>query len=295
MLRPLPPPSRPRRRPLKHIQVLPTLVTAGNLLAGVLALSYLMDAARVVGPERDAYVIKATWMVFLGMLCDAFDGRIARWMRVTSPFGAQVDSLADMVTFGVVPALLAKAVLDEGFPMLPGRVALAMCAVYTLGACLRLARYNVESGAVAAGAGPHVTRTFRGLPSPAAAGTVAALALLQHAYGLHWMEWGVMIATPLLGLLMISRLPYSHVMNRWVDAPGGLGFVIGIAVALFLMVAYFEATVAGVFVLYVLTGPVIALAGMLSDRFGWAFQEEEDEQDLPPEGPLEADETREQA
>ncbi len=284
MLRPLPPAPRPspKRRRLRTIQVLPTLVTAGNLLAGILALSYLVDAAGTVGQARDAYIVKACWMVFLGMACDALDGRLARLMRVTSTFGAQLDSLADVVTFGAVPAILAKTLLVSAFPGLPGKVALGFVAVYALGAALRLARYNTESAAVASGAGPHVTRTFRGLPSPAAAGAVAALVLLRHEYTLHWLDWAVLVACPILGALMISRLPYSHVMNRYVDAPGGLGFVVVAAVAILVGVGYFEATVAGAFVLYALTGPILGLAAVLSDRFGWAWREEDDESDLPP-------------
>ncbi len=285
VLRPLPPPGRPRRRRLRTIQTLPTLITAGNLLAGVLALSYLVDAAAATGAARTALQMRAAWLVFLGMACDALDGRIARLMRVASPFGAQLDSLADVVTFGVVPTLLAKTVLSEAFPALPGKVALALGVVYALGAALRLARYNVESAAVAAGAGAHVTRTFRGLPSPAAAGTVAALLLLRHEYALHSLDWALLIATPALGLLMISRFPYSHVMNRYVDGPGGLAFVVLLAVTAFLAIAYFEATVAGLFVLYALTGPLVALFGALTGRLGWAFQEDADEDaDGHPDG-----------
>jgi CDP-diacylglycerol---serine O-phosphatidyltransferase len=282
VLRPLPPgPLRSPRRRLRAVQVLPTLVTAGNLFAGILALSYLVDAASASGAARDAYVVKACWMIFLGMACDALDGRLARMMRVTSPFGAQMDSLADVVTFGATPALIAKTLLMTAFPALPGKVALAFVSLYALGAALRLARYNTESAAVAVGAGPHVTRTFRGLPSPAAAGTLVALVLLKHEYALHWLDWAVLLACPILGVLMISRLPYSHVMNRYVDAPGGLPFVLAAAIAVFLGVAYFEATVAGAFVLYALTGPLVGLAAALSDRFGWAWREEDDEADLP--------------
>jgi CDP-diacylglycerol--serine O-phosphatidyltransferase len=282
VLRSLPPagarPSR-RRRPLRTIQALPTLITAGNLIAGILALSYLLDAAGATGAAAEAYRVKAAWMVFLGMVCDALDGRIARLMKTTSAFGAQLDSLADVVTFGAVPALLAKHLLAAEFPSLPGKVAVALVAVYALGAALRLARYNTESAAVAAGAGAHVTRIFRGLPSPAAAGTVASLILLRHEHAVHGIDWAVLIGCPVLGALMISRLPYSHVMNRYVDAPAGLPFVIALAITAFLGIAYFEATVAGLFVLYALTGPVVALVGRLTGRFGWAFREDEDEAD----------------
>ena len=284
MLRPLAPlgserPPRRRRIQLRTIQALPTLITAGNLIAGILALSYLLDAERAEGVARETFRVKAAWMVCLGMVCDVLDGRIARLMRTTSPFGAQLDSLADVVTFGVVPAIMAKNLLTHEFPDLPGRVALALVAVYALGAALRLARYNTESAAVAAGAGAHVTRTFRGLPSPAAAGTVVSLVLLRHEYALHGIDWAILIACPVLGALMISRLPYSHVMNRWVDGPAGLGFVVGLAVTAFLAFAYFEATLAGVFVLYALTGPVLGVVSAITGRSEWAFREDEDEAD----------------
>lgn len=283
MLRPLPPvPPGPRRRhPLRTIQALPTLITAGNVLAGVLALSYLLDAAAADGPARETFRVKACWMVCLGMICDALDGRIARLMRTSSAFGAQLDSLADMVTFGMVPAILAKGLLTDTFPGLPGKVALALVAVYALGAALRLARYNAESAASAGGGGTHVTRIFRGLPSPAAAGAVVSLVLLKHEYGLHGIDTAVLIGCPILGLLMISRFPYTHVMNRWVDGPAGLVFVVVLAVTAFLAFAYFEATLAGLFVLYALTGPIAALAGHLTGRLGWVFREDEDEQDVP--------------
>lgn len=279
--------ARPPRRRLKVVKVLPTLVTAGNLFCGVLALSYLVDAAYAPAAQQEHFVVLAAWMIFAGMACDALDGRIARMMRVTSPFGAQLDSLADVVTFGATPAVMAKALMVTSGTALPARIAMGLVALYALGAALRLARYNTESAAVAVGAGPHVTRTFRGLPSPAAAGTVAALVLLEHEYGLPWMDWAVLISCPVLGVLMISRLPYTHVMNRYVDRGAGLGTIVGAAVAIWLVISFFEATVAGLFLLYVLSGPALALAARASDRFGWASREEEDEAE-PPEDEEEA-------
>jgi CDP-diacylglycerol--serine O-phosphatidyltransferase len=276
---PLPRDPRPRRRiQLKTIQVLPTLVTAGNLLSGLLALSYLMDAAAATDLARqDALHVKAAWMIFLGMFCDALDGRLARLMRTTSPFGAQLDSLADVVTFGVVPAVMCKAIFEDAFPLVAPRLALALVGVYVLGAALRLARYNAESARVAAGEGPHVTQTFRGLPSPAAAGVVASIVLLRHEHDMRWLEWALLFGMPVLGVLMISRMPYSHVVNRWVEGRKPLLPVVLLAVAAFLAVSYFEATVAAAFLAYALSGVVIWVAGVLTGRPAWAFREDEDE------------------
>ena len=158
-----PPRPLPRRRRLTTIHVLPTLITAGNLVAGVLALAYLAELDRAA-PLSDPLLLKAAWLLFVGMFCDAADGRIARLTRTASPFGAQLDSLADIVTFGVAPALLGKTVLDAAFPAVPARILFALSVVYVVGAGLRLARYNVEAGRRE---GSHATRTFTGLPCPA--------------------------------------------------------------------------------------------------------------------------------
>ena len=277
---PLPGDPRPRRRiPLKTIQVLPTLVTAGNLLSGLLAVSYLLDAAAAApdSAQRGLLLVKASWMIFLGMFCDLMDGRIARWTRTTSAFGAQLDSLADVVTFGIAPAIMAKTLFVDAFPLLAPRVAVALVAVYFLGAAIRLARYNAESARVAAGEGPQVTRTFRGLPSPAAAGVVASLVLLRHEHGMPWLEWAILFAMPILGVLMISRMPYSHLLNRWVEGRRPLYIVVLLAWGVIFAVSYFEAAVAAAFIAYALSGVAIALVGLLTGSPWWAFREDEDE------------------
>ena len=259
-LRPL-----PRRRPLTTIHVLPTLVTAGNLIAGVLALAYLAQLDRA-DPLGDPLFTKAAWMLFIGMFCDAADGRIARLTRTASPFGAQLDSLADIVTFGVAPALLGKTVLDAVFPSVPGRLLFAVSVVYVVGAALRLARYNVEAGRPE---GSHGTRTFTGLPSPAAAGVVASLVLVHHELGANVAAFAFLGVLPLLGFLMISRLPYSHVLNRYLDGRRPLATVVVLVLVVFCAVVFFEETVAVGFLGYALSGIVIGLVLRLSGRREW--------------------------
>jgi len=283
-LRPVPASSAIGRRRLETIRVLPTVVTACNLLAGVLAVSYLLDGASLAVGAREALLRKAAWLVFLGMFCDAMDGRIARLTRTTSSFGMQLDSLADVVTFGVAPALIVKSVLSLAYPAVPARLAFAVCVVYVVGAALRLARYNAEADSAPADR-PHVTRIFRGLPSPAAAGMIASLVLLHGEQGVTWAEAGwlsgvVFVATPLLGLLMISRMPYSHLLNRYVEGRRALVSVLLLLAAAFLAVAYFEWTVAGIFALYALSGPAITLFERLSGWPEWVEREEEDEEVL---------------
>ncbi len=272
--------TKPRkRRVLRTVQVLPTMMTAGNLMAGVLACAYMIDAGTYLadGPgsegfaQANEYFAKAAWLIFLGMFLDGMDGRVARMTNSTSAFGAQLDSLADVVTFGVAPALIAKTLLGITFTDVPGRLLFVFCLIYVLGAALRLARYNVESERLSRDDTPHVTRVFRGLPSPAAAGVIASLLLLRAAHpageSAAWgtaIEWGILVATPLLGLLMISRMPFTHVMNRWFDRNrvGPLAVVI-LVVMLYLIISHFVETVAGLFVLYALSGPVLTLSHRL--------------------------------
>ncbi len=265
------------------------MITTGNLLAGILALAYLNDAASAGGSAQEAELwVKAAWMVFLGMLCDGLDGRVARWTRSSSAFGAQLDSLADVVTFGVVPALLARSILIASFPNVGKRLLTGFVVVYLVGAALRLARYNVESARVSSEGARHVTRTFRGLPTPAAAGTVASLVLLTQAYSIPHFDWAILLLTPVLGLLMISRLPYSHVANRVLEGHRALPTIVLLAFVVFLGVIHFEETIGAVFLLYTSSGAVIYGLARLTGRPAWVFEEEDDEtlaaEDAPADG-----------
>jgi CDP-diacylglycerol--serine O-phosphatidyltransferase len=251
----------------------------GNLLAGVLALSYLQDAAALEGEAQAGLWNKAAWLIFLGMICDALDGRVARLTKSTSAFGAQIDSLADVVTFGVVPAMLAKSLLTATFPMIAPRVLLALGLVYVVGAALRLARYNVESTRIDPAGANHVTMVFRGLPSPAAAGVVASLVLLRYEYQLLSLDWAVLVAPPLLGLLMTSRLPYPHLLNRFLDGRRPMSTVMFLVVTVFLAVMHLLETVAAVFVLYALSGMLLYVVARATGYPRWALREETDEVD----------------
>jgi CDP-diacylglycerol--serine O-phosphatidyltransferase len=292
-LRSIPSESRPARprRILRTIQVLPTLITAGNLVAGVLAVSYLLDAAALSGAQAEDLVVKASWLLFIGMFLDALDGRIARMTGTTSDFGAQLDSLADVVTFGIAPAALCKYLLTAAFPGISTKLIFCFCLVYVLGAALRLARYNVESERMSnSSSGSHVTRVFRGLPSPAAAGVLASLVLLRHellaigsADWAVWLEWAILFFAPVLGLLMISRMPYSHVLNRYFDTGRAQPLIIVLLVLLvYLVVAHFVETVTGIFIAYALSGPVLTATNRWFGWPVWVAHEEEDEELIVP-------------
>jgi CDP-diacylglycerol--serine O-phosphatidyltransferase len=272
-----PPNLRRRQRPILTVHLLPTLVTLANLLAGILALSYLQDAGAAEGSARADLWDKAAWMIFLGMFCDGLDGRVARLTNTTSAFGAQLDSLADVVTFGVVPALLAKSLLTATFPSVSPRFLIAVGVVYVVGASLRLARYNVESARTSPEGSDHLTLVFRGLPSPAAAGVIASLVLLRHEYALPSLDWAILIGAPVLGLLMVSRLPYPHMMNRFLDGSRPIPNVVFLVAVFFVAVVFFFETIAVVFAAYALSGVVFFGLARVTGWPRWVLEEESDE------------------
>src|SRR5467141_5341190 len=146
---------RERRR--KSIFLLPSLLTTGNLFCGFVAMLLTVDGRYA----------EATLAIFVAMIMDMLDGRVARLMKATSQFGVEYDSLADIVSFGVAPAFMLYwfALRDLGRPAWFAAFLFVICGA------LRLARFNVQTGTVD-------RRFFIGLSTPAAAGVVAASILL---------------------------------------------------------------------------------------------------------------------
>lgn len=249
---------RPRRkgpvRRLLRISTLPGLITLGNLLCGFAATYYAAKpdwSTSVVALEQmlSSNLTMACYLVVAGMVFDMFDGRVARISHSASAFGAQLDSLADVVTFGVAPAfivirLLGGADITNGgqswwvgplSEITIGRILWIMVASYVACAALRLARFNVETDLDDSS---HLY--FRGLPSPGAAGAIVSLVLLheqvltsgpqvaQSAAGI--LVASMPIVTMLLGLLMVSRIKYVHVINRYVRGKGSFTYLLGLLV-----------------------------------------------------------------
>jgi CDP-diacylglycerol--serine O-phosphatidyltransferase len=179
-----------RRRQLPAL--LPHLLTTGNLAAGFYAI---LEATR-------GDVDRVAVAILFAMACDLFDGRLARRVGAESRFGAEFDSIADAVSFGVAPAVLAFHFGQLGELGWTGWV---LAFGYMVCAALRLARFNVSSG--------RFKNRFQGLPSPAAAGVVVTTAWFFHTLHAAGVETGVpafFIGLGLvgLGLLMVSDIPY---------------------------------------------------------------------------------------
>lgn len=186
-------PNLPRRR--QSIYLLPNLFTTACLFSGFFAIVMAMNNQ----------FAQAAVAIFVAMVLDSLDGRVARLTNTTSDFGANYDSLADMVSFGVAPALVAYVYALQGM----GKLGWLAAFIYVAGAALRLARFNTNIGVVD-------KRFFQGLPSPAAAALVAGLIWLvtdlhearfitYSAADLRWLVWGV---TLYAGVTMVSMVPF---------------------------------------------------------------------------------------
>ena len=253
-------------------------MTLGNLSCGFLAMAKVVDGTQIGGIGEAAVVAKfevAALLLFLGMLLDALDGRVARMTGQTSQFGAQLDSLADVVAFGVAPALCAKVLIDLHSPpdggLLPfhPRVYYFCAAVFALCAAMRLARFNVEN---ASDQDDHVE--FRGLPTPGAAAVVASLLLfwatrddaggaLAAWIGRQGLHAAVVVAMPfllvVLGLLMVGRMPYPHAFGAVVRGGHSFPFLATVVVLGGVFVLEWQVGLVLVSLGYLISGPWIAL------------------------------------
>lgn len=188
-----------------RIPLLPTLMTAGNILCGYVAVLQIFDGRHTASNLHYHYAIL---FILLACLFDALDGRVARMGGTESPFGRELDSLADIVSFGVAPALLVHDIVLKELDTPKGLGWLISC-VYLVCGAMRLARFNCLAAADVKSS----SKSFRGCPIPAAAGVISSLTLL-----LLWLDsnereignWKYALAglMVLLSYLMVSKLEY---------------------------------------------------------------------------------------
>lgn len=229
---------RVRRQRVKYITVLPSLITILNGLFGFTAIALASKGAQV-GVERFPYFAVAGYMVLLAMFADMLDGRLARMSQSTSSFGGQLDSLCDLISFGVAPAflmlqlteakLVAAGILSGGF--LHRFIWLAALA-YISCTAIRLARFNVENDENEAA---HMS--FAGLPSPAAAGVIISLVIFQQEQmpGLTLLVYALPFIALGVGILMVSRIRYPHVLNFYLKGKQPFSYLIVVLLLLGLM------------------------------------------------------------
>lgn len=175
-----------------------------NALASVITIfSLYFGLASVFWSIRANYV-KAAYLILFALICDMFDGTVARLTNSTSDFGKELDSLCDLVSFGVAPAVLIYHAYwqdyESAMPGPIGRTGSGMAIIFVICAALRLARYNVFQS--------QIRDSFTGLPSPGAGGTIAAFVLFTHYYDLHVAFYVLGPLTLMLAYLMVSNVRY---------------------------------------------------------------------------------------
>lgn len=226
--------------PNRGIYLLPNLLTTAGLFSGFYA---------VVSSMNDNFA-NAAIAIFIAMIFDGLDGRVARMTNTQSDFGAEYDSMADMVSFGIAPALVAYnwALNDMG------KLGWLAAFVFVACAALRLARFNTQVGVAD-------KRYFQGLASPAAAGVIASMVWVGTEYQLDGHRINVLIAlfTLSIGLLMVSNFRYNSFKE--VDWKGKVNFmVILIVMLVFVVVASSPAELLLIiFFSYACSGPITTI------------------------------------
>jgi len=238
---------RVRRQRLNYITILPSLITILNGLCGFAAIVF---AAK--GPDMFA---RAGYMLLLAMIADMLDGRLARISKSTSSFGGQLDSLCDIVSFGVAPVFLMLKILESklaGFStsnsFMAGfldRFFWLAAAAYVSCAAIRLARFNVENEE-----DESAHMSFIGLPTPAAAGVLVSLIIFhqetlpylsaKNSYAYTICENAIIYSLPFLalgvGVLMVSRIRYPHILNQYIKGKKPFAHLIRVLLGLGLII-----------------------------------------------------------
>ncbi len=223
----------------RGIYLLPNMLTLGALFSGFYAI--------IAGMSGDFN--EAGWAILIAGVLDGLDGRIARLTNTESAFGAQFDSLSDMVSFGVAPALI---MFSWAFTPL-GRVGWAASFIYMSCAALRLARFNVQLGTVD-------KRFFLGLQSPLAAGLVTFVPWVGYKYGLEVtpvLAYSAALLTVFTGFLMISNYTYSSFKE--LHFKGTVPYMVFVFVVILLVVVAQKPheMLLGMAVAYAISGPVM--------------------------------------
>ncbi len=231
-----------------RIYVLPNLITTLGLFTGFFS---------IISSANQSFEI-ACIAIFCAMIFDAIDGRVARMTNSQSEFGAQYDSLADVVSFGLAPAILVYhyAMVDAG------KVGWLAVFIYVAFAAMRLARFNASSAS-------SNLKYFIGLASPAAAGVLVSLVWIFVEFEFNKSVSSVVLiyVTPLLGLLMVSQFRYSAFKNVNLFAAKPF-FVLMIAtLVLVILVARPAETLFFIFATYAVSGPVIGLIDFKLSKF----------------------------
>jgi CDP-diacylglycerol--serine O-phosphatidyltransferase len=280
---------RGRRAYIRSVYSLPSLATLGNAICGFVAIWVATLDPNTVSHDRMTQFfvsyrfVAAAYFIFIAMLFDAIDGRLARMTRHTTDFGGQLDSLADVVSFGLAPAVIALKVFHDSTPNLDpivARTVWCIGALYMSCAMIRLARFNVSNEH-----GEQHHFSFLGLPSPGAAAVVASFILMQqdladpgnHSLIQHRpinsvadvMVWILPALVLCAGLLMVSTIRYPHLVNRYLRGRKSIARLVMTLVLMLLLVIVHRYTLGIGTLVYAFSGPASVALSRLRKKAGF--------------------------
>lgn len=220
------------------IYILPNLFTASSVFVGVISI---VEASK-------GNFSAAAWLILLALVFDGLDGRIARMTNTTSQFGVEFDSLADIISFGIAPAMLLYFFTGVVF----GRFGILVSAIYVIFGAIRLARFNIST----AKTDPNI---FIGLPIPTAAVFVSMWILLFHKYTFHDYSIILLFLTLGVAILMVSNFRYPSFKKIQLDRPMVFKTMILLVLVASLLYLFSIEGLAIIVFAYTLYGPLRAL------------------------------------
>ena len=269
-------PRSPERRPHRAAYALPTLFTAGNIFLGFVSVMQSIQGAMVAhdgtaGAEHHFEIAAKT--IGLAFLLDGLDGRIARLTNTTSDFGREMDSLADVISFGIAPAVLAYTwgvqFTDPGLGAWLHRQILAVGSfiafMFLLCGSARLARFNVQKNPIPKNPGRPNRKYFVGLPIPAAAGMVASVVYAADSVPVTYWPWtvGWLALLSFVSFLMVSTWRYYSFKDLNLMRPRSPLTVILLGGLIYLIWNYSQPVLLACAASYVASGIVIRIGGIV--------------------------------
>ncbi|MBR7107161.1 MAG: CDP-alcohol phosphatidyltransferase family protein [Lentisphaeria bacterium] len=247
------------------LKYIPNMLTLCNSLCGFAAILYMIHSYKATPAEALDIFCVAAWVIFFAMIFDVFDGLAARLLNAASLHGIQMDSLSDMVTFGVTPAIMTALFFECCYDWNPVRwmrvLSYLLCSVYMGGAALRLATYNVHATLKT----KKNSDRFSGLPSPGAAAALCVSVLfLEKRFGdndLMLQKFGIYLAifAAFLGLLMTSTIPYIHAGKWLMSIRRNRKKLPIVLIAVAILVCFRMDGLAFLAALYIASGPILML------------------------------------
>ena len=261
-----------KRQPSRGMYILPSVFTAGNIAAGYYAIVQAIQGVAAQDPQMVAdHFDHAALAIGFAVLFDGVDGRVARMTSTTSDFGKELDSLADVITFGVAPSLLAYIWGFRMLPMMPLHAALRgqlvhvgvfVCFLFLICGASRLARFNISINPQPRNPGKPGHKYFVGMPIPAGAGVIASIIHFRDGWPIEdpWLALGWLSLIVLTGFLMVSSWRFWSGKEIGVESKQPFQMVALIAVLGILIALYSEWMLIFIAIGYLISGVLARLA-----------------------------------